>query len=153
MRADDGRMIPNFITQALGGRPLTVYGDGSQTRSIQYVDVLIEGTFRLAKSREARPVNMGNPWEYAVGEIAELVIELSGGKSEIVYEPLPADDPQEASPGDRACQGGLRLGAARGGARRTDEDYRLVRRTLEQIRNGCHTRALMRSAEECNGRM
>jgi dTDP-glucose 4,6-dehydratase len=98
MRSEDGRMIPNFISQALSARPLTVYGDGSQTRSIQYVDDLIEGTFRLARSQESRPVNIGNPREYTVGEIAELVIELSGNNSEIVYEPLPADDPKRRRP-------------------------------------------------------
>ena len=98
MRSEDGRMIPNFISQALSGRPLTVYGDGSQTRSIQYVDDLIEGTFRLARSQESRPVNIGNSREYTVGKIAELVIELSGSESEIVYEPLPADDPKRRRP-------------------------------------------------------
>src|SRR5215208_117519 len=98
MRADDGRMIPNFVSQALSGRPLTVYGDGSQTRSIQYVDDLIEGTFLLMNSSEARPVNIGNPTEYTVVEIARLVIELSGGESDIVYEPLPEDDPRRRCP-------------------------------------------------------
>jgi dTDP-glucose 4,6-dehydratase len=98
MRPDDGRMIPNFISQALSGRPLTVYGDGSQTRSVQYVDDLIEGTFRLMKSSEARPVNVGNPQEHTVREIAELVIELSGGKGEILHEPLPEDDPKRRCP-------------------------------------------------------
>jgi dTDP-glucose 4,6-dehydratase len=98
MRSEDGRMIPNFISQALSGRPLTVYGDGSQTRSIQYVDDLIEGTFRLTRSQESRPVNIGNPREYTVGEIAELIIELSGSESSIVYEPLPADDPKRRRP-------------------------------------------------------
>jgi dTDP-glucose 4,6-dehydratase len=98
MRADDGRMIPNFITQALSGRPLTVYGDGSQTRSVQYVDDLIEGAFRLMRSSEARPVNIGNPIEHTVLEIAELVIELSGGEGGIVYEPLPEDDPRRRCP-------------------------------------------------------
>jgi dTDP-glucose 4,6-dehydratase len=98
MRADDGRMIPNFITQALSGHPLTVYGDGSQTRSVQYVDDLIEGAFRLMRSSEARPVNIGNPVEYTVGEIAELVIELSGGEGGIVYEALPEDDPRRRCP-------------------------------------------------------
>ena len=99
MRADDGRMIPNFITQALSGRPLSVYGDGSQTRSVQYVDDLIEGAFRLMRSSEARPVNIGNPVEYTVGEIAELVIELTGTKkSEIIHEALPEDDPRRRCP-------------------------------------------------------
>ena len=90
MRPDDGRMVPNFISQALAGRPLTVYGDGTQTRSLQYVDDLVEGVCRLMRSEEDRPVNIGNPVEYTVREIAEMVMELSGSRSEIVYEPLPA---------------------------------------------------------------
>jgi dTDP-glucose 4,6-dehydratase len=98
MREDDGRMIPNFITQALSGQPLTIYGDGSQTRSVQYVDDLIEGSFRLMKSSEARPVNVGNPVEYSVREVAEMIAELSGGESEIVHEPLPEDDPKRRCP-------------------------------------------------------
>lgn len=98
MRPDDGRMIPTFISQALDGRPLTVYGEGTQTRSVQYVDDLIEGVFRLMRSDEHRPVNIGNPVEHTVREIAELVIELSGGESGIVYEPLPEDDPKRRCP-------------------------------------------------------
>jgi dTDP-glucose 4,6-dehydratase len=98
MSPDDGRMVPNFIQQALWGHPLTVYGDGSQTRSVQYVDDLIEGTFRLMKSPETRPVNIGNPHEMSVREIAELVIELSSSGSELVNEPLPEDDPKRRCP-------------------------------------------------------
>ena len=95
MRPDDGRMVPNFIQQALSGRPLTVYGGGTQTRSVQYVSDLIEGTFRLMKSTETRPVNVGNPVEYPVREIAEMVIDISGSTSELVFEPLPEDDPKQ----------------------------------------------------------
>jgi dTDP-glucose 4,6-dehydratase len=98
MRPDDGRMIPNFISQALSKRPHTVYGDGSQTRSMQYVDDLIEGTFRLMQSSEARPVNVGNPHEMSVLEIAEMIIELSGSGSGLVHEPLPEDDPKRRCP-------------------------------------------------------
>jgi dTDP-glucose 4,6-dehydratase len=98
LRTDDGRMIPNFVSQALSGRPLTVYGDGSQTRSVQYVDDLIEGVWRLMKSSEVRPLNIGNPQEHTVGEIAELVIELSGGEGGIIHEPLPEDDPRRRCP-------------------------------------------------------
>jgi UDP-glucuronate decarboxylase len=98
MRPDDGRMIPNFVRQALSGEPLTVYGDGTQTRSVQYVDDLIEGVFRLVRSAETRPVNVGNPNELTVREIAEMVIGISGSESELVYEPLPEDDPKQRCP-------------------------------------------------------
>ena len=98
MRVDDGRMIPNFISQVLSGRALTVYGDGSQTRSVQYSDDLIEGVFRLMRSGEVRPVNIGNPVEYSVREVAELILKLSGASNEIVYEPLPQDDPKQRCP-------------------------------------------------------
>jgi dTDP-glucose 4,6-dehydratase len=106
-RPDDGRMIPNFISQALVGRPLTVYGDGSQTRSVQYVDDLVEGVLRLMRSSESRPVNIGNPVEYTVREVAEMVIGLSGSRSEIVHEPLPADDPRRRCPDISRARGVL----------------------------------------------
>jgi dTDP-glucose 4,6-dehydratase len=98
MREDDGRMVPNFIQQALLGEPLTVYGDGTQTRSVQYVEDLIEGVIRLMKSEETRPVNIGNPVEYSVREVAEMVIDLSGSQSEISHQPLPEDDPKQRCP-------------------------------------------------------
>ena len=98
MREDDGRMVPNFIRQALLGEPLSVYGEGTQTRSVQYVEDLIEGVIRLMDSEETRPVNIGNPVEYSVREIAEMVIELSGSQSEISYQPLPEDDPKQRCP-------------------------------------------------------
>jgi dTDP-glucose 4,6-dehydratase len=97
-RPDDGRMVPTFISQALAGRPLTVYGDGTQTRSLQYVDDLVEGVFRLMQSEESRPVNIGNPVEHPVREIAEMIVSLSGSESEIVYRPLPEDDPRRRCP-------------------------------------------------------
>jgi dTDP-glucose 4,6-dehydratase len=98
MREDDGRMVPNFIRQALLGEPLTVYGDGTHTRSVQYVEDLIEGVIRLMKSKETRPVNIGNPVEYSVREVAEMIIELSGSQSEISHQPLPEDDPKQRCP-------------------------------------------------------
>jgi dTDP-glucose 4,6-dehydratase len=98
MRPDDGRMIPNFIQQALLGEPLTIYGDGSQTRSVQYVDDLVEGVFRLMRSPERRPVNIGNPVEYTVKEVAALILELSGSASKLAYKPLPEDDPKQRCP-------------------------------------------------------
>jgi dTDP-glucose 4,6-dehydratase len=98
MREDDGRMIPNFISQALSDRPLTVYGDGSQTRSVQYIDDLIEGVVRLMRSEERRPVNVGNPQELSVLEVAELVLKISGSEGGIVRRPLPEDDPKQRCP-------------------------------------------------------
>jgi dTDP-glucose 4,6-dehydratase len=98
MRPDDGRMIPNFISQVLSWRPLTIYGDGSQTRSVQYVDDLIEGVWLLMKSSEARPINAGNPVEHTVREIAEMIVEISGREGELVFEPLPEDDPKRRCP-------------------------------------------------------
>jgi dTDP-glucose 4,6-dehydratase len=98
MRSDDGRMVPNFISQALAGKPVTLYGDGTQTRSLQYVDDLVEGVFQLMQGHENRPVNIGNPVEYSVREIAEMVVELSGSRSEIVCGPLPEDDPRRRCP-------------------------------------------------------
>jgi dTDP-glucose 4,6-dehydratase len=98
MQPDDGRMIPNFIGQALAGTPLTIYGQGSQTRSVQYVDDLIEGVVRLMRSEESGPVNIGNPVEYSVKEIAEIILELSGSDSPLIYETLPEDDPKQRCP-------------------------------------------------------
>jgi nucleoside-diphosphate-sugar epimerase len=98
MREDDGRMVPNFIRQALLGEPLSIYGEGTQTRSVQYVEDLIEGVIRLMNSEETRPVNIGNPVEYSVREIAEIIIELSGSQSEISHQPLPEDDPKQRCP-------------------------------------------------------
>ncbi len=98
MRSDDGRVIPSFVSQALSKRPLTIYGDGTQTRSVQYVDDLIEGVFRLMKSSEVRPVNIGNPQEHTVREIAQMIMEISGREGELVYEPLPEDDPKRRCP-------------------------------------------------------
>jgi dTDP-glucose 4,6-dehydratase len=98
MRMRDGRVVPNFILQALKGEPLTVYGKGEQTRSFQYIDDLITGIHRLLESQEHLPVNMGNPNEMTVLEFANKILELTGSKSEIVYRPLPQDDPQVRQP-------------------------------------------------------
>jgi dTDP-glucose 4,6-dehydratase len=98
MRKDDGRMVPNFMRQALLGEPLTVYGDGTQTRSLQYVDDLIEGVIRLMRSDETSPVNVGNPHEMSAREIAEMIIEISGSESDLSFEPLPEDDPKRRCP-------------------------------------------------------
>jgi dTDP-glucose 4,6-dehydratase len=98
MRPNDGRVVPSFACRALAGEPLVVHGDGSQTRSIQYVDDLIEGFLRLMQSAETRPVNLGNPVEMTVLEIAEMVIDLSGNKGVISFAPLPPGDPKRRCP-------------------------------------------------------
>jgi dTDP-glucose 4,6-dehydratase len=98
MRPNDGRAVPTFVRQALEGKPLTVFGDGTQTRSFCYVDDLIRGLVLLAESGEHLPVNLGNPGEFTLNELAEAVIRLTGSKSEIVYEALPIDDPQVRQP-------------------------------------------------------
>jgi dTDP-glucose 4,6-dehydratase len=98
MRPNDGRAVPTFVRQALEGKPLTVFGDGTQTRSFCYVDDLIRGLVALAESEEHLPVNLGNPNEFTMNELAETVIRLTGSKSEIVHEALPVDDPQVRQP-------------------------------------------------------
>jgi dTDP-glucose 4,6-dehydratase len=98
MRPSDGRAVPTFVRQALEGKPLTVFGDGTQTRSFCYVDDLIRGLVLLAESEEHLPVNLGNPAEFTLNELAEAVIRITGSKSEIVYEALPIDDPQVRQP-------------------------------------------------------
>lgn len=98
MRIHDGRAIPAFITQALNGEPVTVFGDGSQTRSICYVDDLVEGIYRLLLSDIDEPCNIGNPGELTMLQLAEEIIELTGSKSEIIFKDLPADDPKVRQP-------------------------------------------------------
>ena len=98
MRPTDGRAIPSFLDQALDSKPLTIYGDGTQTRSFCYVDDLIRGLILLAESGEHLPVNIGNPGEYTILELAEAVIKATGSKSPIVFEALPVDDPQVRQP-------------------------------------------------------
>jgi UDP-glucuronate decarboxylase len=99
MNPDDGRVVSNFVVQALRGEDLTVYGDGTQTRSFCYVDDLIEGCLRLMNQTETvGPVNLGNPGEFTMLELAELTLKLVGGKSRIVHRPLPSDDPRQRRP-------------------------------------------------------
>jgi dTDP-glucose 4,6-dehydratase len=98
MRPHDGRAIPTFLRQALQDKPITVFGDGSQTRSFTYVDDLIEGIIRLAESGHHDPVNIGNPNEFTLLELAKTVIEVTSSRSEIVFEALPTDDPQVRQP-------------------------------------------------------
>jgi dTDP-glucose 4,6-dehydratase len=98
MRLEDGRVIPNFIAQALSGRPLTVYGDGSQTRSYCYVSDLVGGIEKMLTSKIPGPVNLGNPNEKSVLELGKIILELTHSKSKIVFKPLPVDDPKQRCP-------------------------------------------------------
>ncbi len=98
MRRDDGRAIPTFIHQALTGEDLTVYGDGTQTRSFCYIDDMVEGIYSLINSSINEPVNLGNPEEMSILDLASLIIELTGSKSKIVHRPLPKDDPRIRQP-------------------------------------------------------
>ena len=98
MRPEDGRVVSNFIVQALRGEPITIYGDGSQSRSFCYVSDLVEGIYRLFQSDRTDPTNLGNPVEFTVAELADLVLELTGSRSPIERKPLPEDDPKVRQP-------------------------------------------------------
>jgi dTDP-glucose 4,6-dehydratase len=98
LHPSDGRVVSNFMMQALRGEPLTIYGDGNQTRSFCYVDDLIEGILRLSRSSEHLPVNIGNPDEFTILECAQAILEVTGSKSELRFEPLPQDDPTRRCP-------------------------------------------------------
>jgi len=98
MRLRDGRVVPNFVSQALKGQNLTVFGDGSQTRSFCYVDDLVEGVMRLSSAQYNKPVNVGNPTELKIIEFARKIVELTGSRSKIVFLPLPEDDPKQRKP-------------------------------------------------------
>jgi dTDP-glucose 4,6-dehydratase len=105
MRSGDGRVVPNFIMQALEGKPLTVYGDGKQTRSFCFVSDLVEGIYRLLISEVNAPVNLGNPHEMTVLEFARKVIEITGSKSDVVFQKLPVDDPKVRQPDIERARG------------------------------------------------
>jgi dTDP-glucose 4,6-dehydratase len=129
MRPRDGRVVSNFIVQALNGEPLTVYGDGSQTRSFCYVDDEIEGIYRLFMRGDANPTNIGNPDEYTVKQLAEIVVELTGTASPIIHEALPQDDPKVRRPDisrARATLGWEPKVDVREGVRRTIEYFRTL---------------------------
>jgi UDP-glucuronate decarboxylase len=100
MSMNDGRVVSNFIVQALRGEDITIYGDGQQTRSFQYVDDLVEGMIRMMNTGDdfTGPVNIGNPGEFTMLELAQKVIELTGSKSNIIFQPLPQDDPRQRKP-------------------------------------------------------
>ncbi|WP_372522596.1 UDP-glucuronic acid decarboxylase family protein, partial [Sulfuricaulis sp.] len=109
MHPHDGRVVSNFIVQALKGEPITVYGDGKQTRSFCYVDDLIEGFIRLMNTTDdfTGPVNLGNPGEFTIRELAEKVISMTGSKSKLVFKPLPSDDPMQRCPDITLARGKL----------------------------------------------
>jgi len=98
MKLDDGRVVPAFLDQALRGEPMTIFGDGSQTRSFCYVDDLVDGLYRLALSDERYPVNLGNPIEMTIREFADHIRRYTGSRSELVFRPLPEDDPRQRRP-------------------------------------------------------
>jgi UDP-glucuronate decarboxylase len=100
MHPNDGRVVSNFVLQALEGEPITIYGDGSQTRSFCYVDDLVEGFIRLMETGPdvTGPVNLGNPGEFSIKELAEQVIKVTGSKSNLIFEDLPQDDPKQRRP-------------------------------------------------------
>ena len=129
MRPRDGRVVSNFIVQALNGEPITLYGDGSQTRSFCYVDDEIDGIYKLFMHGDSTPTNIGNPVEYTVKQLAEIVVELTGTKSEIVHQPLPVDDPKVRQPDiskARATLGWEPQVDVREGVRRTIEYFRTL---------------------------
>jgi dTDP-glucose 4,6-dehydratase len=107
MRPGDGRVVSNFIVQALRGDPISIYGDGGQTRSFTYVDDLVDGIFRLFHSERADPTNVGNPHEFTVRELAELVLEMTGSASTLDFRPLPEDDPKVRRPDISAARAAL----------------------------------------------
>ena len=98
MRPHDGRVVSNFIVQSLAGQPLTLYGDGSQTRSFCYVDDEVEGIYQLFLRGDSDPMNIGNPDEYTVRQLAEVILEITGSSSTLTIEPLPTDDPKVRRP-------------------------------------------------------
>jgi dTDP-glucose 4,6-dehydratase len=144
MRPHDGRVVTNFIVQALNGEPLSVYGDGSQTRSFCYVDDEIEGIYRLFLDGDAEPVNIGNPHEFTVRQLAELVLELTGSKSTITRLPLPTDDPKVRRPDisrARALLGWEPSVGLRDGLGRTIEYFRTLGAS-GRLEKGMETRTL-----------
>jgi dTDP-glucose 4,6-dehydratase len=144
MRPHDGRVVTNFIVQALNGEPLSVYGDGSQTRSFCYVDDEVEGLYRLFFDGDAEPVNIGNPNEFTVLQLAELVLELTGSRSAIARLPLPTDDPKVRCPDisrARAMLGWEPAVALREGLIRTIEYFRTLGAS-GRLEKGMETRTL-----------
>ena len=129
MRPRDGRVVSNFIVQALNDEPITIYGDGSQTRSFCFVDDEVEGLYQLFLKGDANPCNIGNPDEYTVKQLAEIVVELTGSKAPITYEPLPEDDPKVRKPDitrAKALLGWTPKVDVRAGVKRTIDYFRTL---------------------------
>ena len=129
MRPDDGRVVSNFIMQALGGEDITIYGDGAQTRSFCYMADLIDGFLKLMRTgpQVTGPINLGNPVEFTIRQLAELVIDMTGSASSIVTRPLPQDDPLQRKPDISKAEEAARLAAPNAVARRTGAHDRLFR--------------------------
>ncbi len=139
MRPRDGRVVSNFIVQALNGEPITIYGDGSQTRSFCFVDDEVEGLYQLFMKGDANPCNIGNPVEYTVKQLAEIVVELTGSAAPIVYRPLPEDDPKVRQPDitrARAMLGWEPQVDVRTGVQRTIEYFRTLLGTPRMALHG-----------------
>ncbi len=139
MRPRDGRVVSNFIVQALNGEPITIYGDGSQTRSFCFVDDEVEGLYQLFMKGDANPCNIGNPVEYTVKQLAEIVVELTGSSAPIVYRPLPEDDPKVRQPDitrARAMLGWEPQVDVRTGVQRTIEYFRTLLGTPRMALHG-----------------
>ena len=149
MRVNDGRSVPAFMSQALRNEDVTIFGDGSQTRSFCYVTDLVDGILRLLDSNTNEPVNIGNPHELTIKQIAETIIRMTGSTSQLVYRPLPEDDPKVRQPGHHESADAARLGAegrrsrtaSRGpsstSARRCSGAYGARRWLRPAVRHGC----------------
>ena len=136
MRPNDGRAMPNFINQALSGKPVTVYGSGLQTRSFMYIDDLIDGLYRLMMSFYNGPVNIGNPQEMTLLELAKKIVETTGSSSKIVFRDLPTDDPRERCPDIRLANEILRWKpkiSLAAGLRKTIAYFRVLQQSVERV--------------------
>ena len=128
MRLHDGRAVPAFMSQALRNEDVTVFGDGTQTRSFTYISDLVDGIIRLMLSSENDPINIGNPREMTIEEIARTIIRMTGAKSQIVYKPLPTDDPKIRQPDITRARTLLEVGAEGGARRGAGQDDRVLPR-------------------------
>ena len=132
MHPNDGRVVSNFVIQALRDEDITVYGEGNQTRSFCYVDDLVDGLLRLMETPDdvTGPVNLGNPGEFTIRQLAEMIIALTGSSSKIVYRPLPEDDPRQRCPDISLAKGVAGMDAAGGAAGGTGQNHRVFRQVV-----------------------